>query len=188
MEMPDKNMFFDISSPSDQIVRTLRDPGRPLLHSAIEELGIVSLVLVLFFSRIPAVFVPLTAIPIVIIVAIVPVLGAIAVAIALIIEATVLVFGPSQKKTDSRDEEERSNETREKLISAVKRINRPSFFAVLVIAISFLPMFAPQDKLDARVVEITRQEPTKVVWELYISGQESYRTVHLPSLYPEVQW
>jgi hypothetical protein len=188
MEMPDKNMFFDVSSPSDQIVRTISDPRRPLLHSAIEELGIVSLVLVLFFSRIPAVFVPLTAIPIVVIVAIVPVLGAIAVAIALIIEATALVFWPSQKKIDDTAEEERSSETREALISAVKRVNRPSFFAVLVIAISFLPMFAPQDKLDARVVEVTRQEPTQVVWELYVSGQESYRTVHLPSLYPEVQW
>jgi hypothetical protein len=74
------------------------------------------------------------------------------------------------------------------MLAALRRINRPSFFVVIAIAFSFLPMFAPQEKLNAQVVEVTRQQPAQVVWRLDISGQESYRTVHLPSLYPEVQW
>jgi hypothetical protein len=49
-------------------------------------------------------------------------------------------------------------------------------------------MFAPQEKLNAQVMEVTRKQPGQVVWQLDVSGQESYRTVHLPSLYPEVQW
>jgi hypothetical protein len=58
---------------------------------------------------------------------------------------------------------------------------------VIAIALSFLPMFAPQEKLNAQVMEVTRKQPGQVVWQLDVSGQESYRTVHLPSLYPEVQ-
>jgi hypothetical protein len=59
---------------------------------------------------------------------------------------------------------------------------------VVAIAISFLPMFTPQDKLNAQVMEITREQPAKLVWELDVSGQESYRTIHIPGLYPGVQW
>jgi arylsulfate sulfotransferase len=187
MEMPGNNIFFDITSPSDQIVRPVENPKRSVMKTSIEELAILSLVLVVFFSRIPTVFIPFTAIPIVVIVALVPVLGGIAVAIGLMFDAMVLMFGQGRKKLESGDEGGRPD-IRGAVISAVKRINRPSFFVVVAIAISFLPMFTPQDKLDARVVEVTRQQPTQPVWELYVSGQESYRTVHLPSLYPDVQW
>jgi Cu/Ag efflux pump CusA len=154
---------------------------------SIEELAILSLVLVVFLSRIPTLLIPFTAIPIVVIVALVPVLGGIAVAIGLVIDAMILVFGQGRKELENENEGKRPG-IRWAVISAVKRINRPSFFVVVAIAISFLPMFTPQDKLDARIEEVTRRQPTQPVWELYVSGQESYRTVHLPSLYPEVQW
>jgi len=153
----------------------------------IEELAILSLVFVVFFSSIPAVLIPFTALPIVVIVALAPVLGGIAVTIGLLIETMILMFGREGKRLDSEAEGERPD-IREAAISALKRMNRPSLFVVVAIAISFLPMFTPQDKLDARVEEVTRQQPTQPVWELYVSGQESYRTVHLPSLYPKVQW
>ena len=74
------------------------------------------------------------------------------------------------------------------ILMALRRINRPSFYVVIAIAISFLPIFGPQEKLNARVAEVTHQEPAQPVWQLDISGQESYRTVHLPSLYPKIQW
>ncbi len=187
MEMPDNNIFFDITSPSDQIVRPVENPKRSVMKISIEELAILSLVLVVFLSRIPSLFIPFTAIPIVVIVALVPVLGGVAVAIGLVIDAMILVFGQGRKELENENEGKRPG-IRWAVISAVKRINRPSFFVVVAIAISFLPMFTPQDKLDARIEEVTRQQPTQPVWELYVSGQESYRTVHLPSLYPEVQW
>ena len=187
MELPTGNIFFDISSPSEQILRSGK-LKRPLMTTVIEELAILGLVLLVFFFPIPTAFMPFTAIPIAVIVALVPVLGGIAVAIGLMIDAIVLVFRPSRKQLENKDERARPGDVRGALISAVKRINRPSFFVVVAIAISFLPIFAPQDKLDARVMEVTRKQPEQLVWELYVSGQESYRTVHLPSLYPEVQW
>ena len=187
MELPDNNIFFDITSPSDKIVRPVEHPRRSVVKTLIEELAILSLVFVVFFSSIPAVLIPFTALPIVVIVALAPVLGGIAVTIGLLIETMILMFGREGKRLDSEAEGERPD-IREAAISALKRMNRPSLFVVVAIAISFLPMFTPQDKLDARVEEVTRQQPTQPVWELYVSGQESYRTVHLPSLYPKVQW
>jgi hypothetical protein len=188
METQGKRMFVDISSPSDQIVR-IDKLKRPLMKTAIEEGVIISLVLLLFFWPIPSAFAPLTAIPIFVIVASVPVLGGIAVAIGLLIDAIVLMFGQGQsKKTEHEKEAGQAGVVSSELMSTLKRISRPSFFALVAIAISFLPMFSPQDRLDAQIEEVTRQHPTQPVWELYVSGQESYRTVYLPSLYPEVQW
>jgi len=40
----------------------------------------------------------------------------------------------------------------------------------------------------SRVMEVTQNPTPTVVWQLEIDGQNSYRTIHLPSLYPEVQW
>ena len=41
---------------------------------------------------------------------------------------------------------------------------------------------------SARVSEVTQNANPAVVWQLVISGQNSYRTLHIPSLYPGVQW
>ncbi len=40
----------------------------------------------------------------------------------------------------------------------------------------------------ARVLELTQTPTPAVVWQMEIDGQNSYRTIHLPSLYPGVQW
>ncbi len=40
-----------------------------------------------------------------------------------------------------------------------------------------------------RIVEETKDSPPQVVWQLEeATGQIVYRAVHLPSLYPGVQW
>ena len=188
MDLASKNMFFDITSPSDQIVRPVNNSRQRLTKTVLEELAILSVVLVILFGPIPKVLMPLAASPILVIGALFPVLGGIAVAIGLMIDAIVLVSGQSEMRFDQKDNRARRGHVRGTLISALQRINRPSFFVVVAISISFLPMFTPQDKVDAKIVEVTRQQPAEAVWELYASGQESYRTVHLSSLYPGVQW
>jgi hypothetical protein len=40
----------------------------------------------------------------------------------------------------------------------------------------------------ATVMEVTQEPNPQIVWQLNIDGQNSYRTIHLPSLYPDVQW
>jgi Cu/Ag efflux pump CusA len=152
----------------------------------LKELAILVVVLVVFFAPIPKTVLSLAIVPLVVIVALFPGLGLLAVAIGLFIDAGVLVLAQESRKPEAA----RAGpwDFHGDMLAALRRINRPSFFVVIAIAFSFLPMFAPQEKLNAQVVEVTRQQPAQVVWRLDISGQESYRTVHLPSLYPEVQW
>ena len=53
----------------------------------------------------------------------------------------------------------------------------------------FVDMSAPADNpTGARVLELTQDPNSKIVWQLDINGQNSYRTIHLPSLYPGVDW
>ena len=185
METPRGNMFFDISSPSEQIVRS-ENRKIPLATEIFAGLSILMLVLIVFFAPIPKTFLPLAIIPLVVIIALFPGRGLIAVAIGLVIDAGVLVMGQDSRKTEHAEAGGMSFYS--DILAALQRINRPSFYVVIAIAISFLPIFGPQEKLNAQVAEVTHQEPAQPVWQLDISGQESYRTVHLPSLYPEVQW
>lgn len=185
METPNSNMFFDITNPSEQIGRTEKHK-LSLAKAMVKELAILIVVLLVFFSPIPKAFLPLAVIPVVVMVALLPGLGLIAVTIGLIIDAGVLVRAQEPRKPDAA----RTGPWGfyGDVLAALRRINRPSFFVVVAIALSLLPMFAPQEKLNAQVVEVTRQQPEQIVWQLDVSGQESYRTVHLPSLYPGVQW
>jgi len=53
----------------------------------------------------------------------------------------------------------------------------------------FFDITAPSDNSNgARVMELTQEQTPQIVWQLDINGQNSYRTIHLPSLYPDVQW
>lgn len=53
----------------------------------------------------------------------------------------------------------------------------------------FFDLTAPADNAaGARIEEVTQQTNPQLVWQLDINGQNSYRTIHLPSLYPGIQW
>jgi hypothetical protein len=39
-----------------------------------------------------------------------------------------------------------------------------------------------------RALEVTQTSNPQVVWQLQVDNQNSYRTIHLPSLYPGIQW
>ena len=54
----------------------------------------------------------------------------------------------------------------------------------------FLDQTAPADLAPAgsHVMEVTQEANPAVLWHLQVTGQDSYRTIHIPSLYPGVQW
>ncbi len=54
----------------------------------------------------------------------------------------------------------------------------------------FVTEATPADlkNLGMRSLELTPGSNSQVVWQLQIDNQNSYRTIHLPSLYPDVQW
>jgi arylsulfate sulfotransferase len=53
----------------------------------------------------------------------------------------------------------------------------------------FVDETTPADNpTGARVLEFTQDPNPQLVWQLDVNGQNSYRTIHLPSLYPGVVW
>jgi len=136
---------YDRSELIDRAVDNLK-------HTLIEELIIVSLVILIFLWHFPSAIIPIITIPITIILAFIPIqmsgmtanimsLGGLAVAIGAMVDAAVVVVEQTHKKLEHWNAEGRRGDYREVVISAVKEVGGPSFFALLVIAVSFLPVF-----------------------------------------------
>lgn len=124
-----------------------------LKHTLIEELIIVSLVILIFLWHFPSAVIPIVTIPVTVILAFIPIqlsgmtanimsLGGLAVAIGAMVDAAVVVVEQTHKKLEHWEVSGRQGDYKEVIISAVKEVGGPSFFALLVIAVSFLPVFA----------------------------------------------
>jgi Cu(I)/Ag(I) efflux system membrane protein CusA/SilA len=124
-----------------------------LEHTLIEELIIVSLVILIFLWHFPSAAIPIITIPITVLLAFIPIqmsgmtanimsLGGIAVAIGAMVDAAVVVVEQTHKKLEHWELEGRKGDYKQVIVSAVKEVGGPSFFALLVIAVSFLPVFA----------------------------------------------
>ncbi len=137
---------YDRSELIDRAVHNLR-------HTLIEELIIVSLVILIFLWHFPSAAIPIVTIPVTILIAFIPLqlsgmtanimsLGGIAVAIGAMVDAAIVVVEQTHKKLEHWEATGRRQDYRRVVIDAVKEVGGPSFFALLVIAVSFLPVFA----------------------------------------------
>ncbi|MGH7965714.1 MAG: efflux RND transporter permease subunit, partial [Candidatus Binatia bacterium] len=124
-----------------------------LQHTLTEELLIVGLVILLFLWHIPSAIIPIFTIPVAVLISFIPMyfmgitsnimsLGGIAIAIGAMVDAAIVVVEQTHKKLEHWEAEGRPGDYRDVVITAVKEVGRPSFFALLVIAVSFLPIFA----------------------------------------------
>ncbi len=123
-----------------------------LKGTLVEELIIVSIVIMIFLWHIPSALVPIITIPITIILSFIPMylmgltanimsLGGIAIAIGAMVDAAIVVVEQTHKKLEHWDAAGRPGNYKDVVISAVKEVGGPSFFALLVIAVSFMPVF-----------------------------------------------
>ncbi len=139
---------YDRSDLIERSIHTLR-------HTLIEELVIVSIVILIFLWHIPSAIIPIITIPIAVILAFVPMhltgvtanimsLGGIAIAIGAMVDAAIVVVEQTHKKLEHWEAEGRKGDPTRVIIDAVKEVGGPSFFSLLVIAVSFLPIFALQ--------------------------------------------
>jgi len=129
----------------ERSVATLKD-------TLVEELIIVSIVILIFLWHIPSALIPIVTIPITILLAFIPMqgtdmtanimsLGGLAIAIGAMVDAAVVVVEQTHKKLEHWEAEGRPGNYRDVIIGAVKEVGGPSFFALLVIAVSFMPVF-----------------------------------------------
>jgi Cu(I)/Ag(I) efflux system membrane protein CusA/SilA len=118
----------------------------------IEELVIVSLVIMIFLWDLRSAIVPIITIPVTVMLAFIPMqwmgmtanimsLGGLAVAIGALVDASVVMVEQTHKKLEHWEAEGRPGPSHAVVIAAVKEVGGPSFFALLVIAVGFLPVF-----------------------------------------------
>src|SRR5437867_3595783 len=126
-----------------------------LKHTLIEELVMVSLVILIFLWHIPSATIPIITIPIAVLLSFIPMygtgltsnimsLGGIAIAIGAMVDAAIVVVEQTHKKLEHWEAEGRPGSATRVIIDAVKEVGGPSFFSLLVIAVSFMPIFALQ--------------------------------------------
>jgi Cu(I)/Ag(I) efflux system membrane protein CusA/SilA len=124
-----------------------------LKHTLIEELLIVSFVILIFLWHIPSAIIPIITIPVAVIISFIPMyginitanimsLGGIAIAVGAMVDAAIVVVEQTHKKLEHWDMQGRPGNFKNVVVSAVKEVGGPSFFALLVIAVSFMPIFA----------------------------------------------
>src|SRR5207302_7615039 len=132
---------------SDLILRSIDN----LKHTLIEEILIVSLVIVIFLWHIPSAIIPVITIPVAIVISFIPMkamgftsnimsLGGIAIAIGAMVDAAIVVVEQTHKKLEEWERTGRKEDYHRVVLNAVKEVGGPSFFSLLVIAVSFLPI------------------------------------------------
>jgi Cu(I)/Ag(I) efflux system membrane protein CusA/SilA len=124
-----------------------------LKSTLIEELVVVSLVILVFLWHIPSALIPIITIPAAVVISFIPFqmmgltanimsLGGIAIAIGAMVDAAIVVVEQTHKKLEEWEHSGRKQAYRDVIVTAVKEVGGPSFFALLVIAVSFLPVLA----------------------------------------------
>ena len=137
---------YDRSQLIEESIHTLK-------HELILEMIIVSLVILIFLWHVPSALIPIVTLPAAVIISFIPMkifginsnimsLGGIAVAIGALVDAAVVVVENAHKKLEAWELGGRKGDYKEVLIGAVQEVGRPSFFSLLVIALSFMPIFA----------------------------------------------
>jgi len=132
---------------SELILRSIDN----LKHTLIEELLIVSMIILLFLWHIPSAVIPIITIPVAVLIAFIPMrmmgltsnimsLGGIAIAVGAMVDAAIVVVEQTHKKLEHWERTGRKEDYHRVVIDAVKEVGGPSFFALLVIAVSFLPV------------------------------------------------
>ncbi|HEV2720726.1 MAG TPA: efflux RND transporter permease subunit, partial [Thermoanaerobaculia bacterium] len=147
--LPEGVKIVTVYDRSDLIERSIHT----LKHELLIEVIIVSLVILLFLWHVPSALIPIFTLPAAIAMSFIPMkilgvnanimsLGGIAIAIGAMVDAAVVVVENAHKKLEVWDREGRKGDYKEVLITAIQEVGRPSFFSLMVIAISFLPIFA----------------------------------------------
>ena len=132
-----------------------------LIHRAIDNLTTtlieviltVSLVVLVFLWHPPSAAIPVITIPIAVLISFIPFramgvtanimsLGGIAIAIGAMVDASIVVVEQTHKRLEIWQRGDRREDPRDIMIAAIKQVAGPSFFSLLVIAVSFLPVLA----------------------------------------------
>ncbi len=136
---------YDRSDLIQRAITTLKE-------KIVEEMIIVSLVIIVFLFHFRSAITPILTIPLSILIAFIPIyymkltsnimsLGGIAIAIGVMVDASIVLVENVHKKLEKWQSEEEKGERLNIVVDAMKEVGKPIFFALLVITVAFLPVF-----------------------------------------------
>lgn len=122
-----------------------------------EEMLIVSAVILVFLWHFPSAFIPIITIPIAVLLSFIPLMGmkltsnimslaGIAISIGVLIDGAIVQMENVYKRLEEWEKDGRREDYREVCIKALKEVGPSIFFSLLVIAVSFLPIFTLMDQ------------------------------------------
>ncbi|MFZ1865179.1 MAG: CusA/CzcA family heavy metal efflux RND transporter [Polyangiales bacterium] len=136
---------YDRSDLIKRAIDTLR-------HTLIEEMIVVSVIIFLFLMHVRSALVPIITLPLAVVLSFIPMyyqhltanimsLGGIAVAIGAMVDASIIVIENIHKNLEVWDSEGRPGSRFETIVAAMQEVGPSIFFSLLVITVSFLPVF-----------------------------------------------
>ena len=139
---------YDRSELIEAAIDTLED-------TLIEEMIVVSVVIFLFLLHVRSALIPILTLPLAVLLAFIPMvfqgltanimsLGGIVVAIGAMVDASIILIENIHKKLEDWDEAGRPGTRRDAIIEAMQEVGPSIFFSLLVITVSFLPVFTLQ--------------------------------------------
>jgi len=128
-----------------------------LKHTLVEEMIIVSLVILLFLWHVPSAIVPIVTIPISVLLAFIPMYGmritsnimslaGIAISIGVLVDGAIVEVENAYKRLEQWIEGGRQGDFHAVRLQALKEVGPSVFFSLLVIAVAFLPVFTLIDQ------------------------------------------
>ena len=134
---------------SDLILRAIAT----LREKLTEEMIVVSLIIIVFLFHFRSSLIPIFTLPIAILLSFIPMyylgvttnimsLSGIAIAIGAMVDAAIIMVENAHKKLDEWQHAGRPGSREGVIIEAFKEVGHPIFFALLVITVSFIPVFA----------------------------------------------
>ncbi|BBO17363.1 cation transporter [Candidatus Brocadia pituitae] len=145
--LPSGVRVLPIYDRSDLILRAIDN----LKINLMEIIVTVTLVILFFLWHFPSAIIPAITIPVAVLLSFIPFrlmgvnanimsLGGIAIAIGAMVDASIVVVEQTHKKLEEWKCSGSRENSQAVVINAVKQVAGPSFFALLVIAVSFLPV------------------------------------------------
>lgn len=130
----------------------IEDAVRTLTVTLVEEMIVVSVIIFLFLLHARSALVPIVTLPLAVLLSFIPMyyqgltvnimsLGGIAVAIGAMVDASVILIENVHKNLEEWEEGGRARPRIDVLVEAMQQVGPSIFFSLLVITVSFLPVF-----------------------------------------------
>ena len=144
--------------PGAQIVvtydrsRLIRESVRTLWTELLQQLLVVSLIIIVFLMHFRSALVPILGLPIAVLLSFIPMaaqgltanimsLGGIIVAIGAMVDASIIMVENAHKKLETWEAGGRQGPRAAAILSGLQEVGRSIFFSLLIITIAFLPIF-----------------------------------------------